>query len=472
MQRRHGCRRALAVLLTVGCLLPLPGLTTQQEARAVPVSAATAQSAPTVPTVEHWLLGGDRLKTQLESGFALEAQLRAVPGYLPVADRGAAQALRLMLANTTARFEQARSQDGSRQALTLLAQNQPLFALAHSRGGDRDIWHLPALDQTLDLPKGSGLVTALLGLDPTVDAFSVTPETFFPSEAALQPVQRLLEVSGGQSITVTGEVLSKLLGQDGPVWLANWQLVGKATVTPQVNDQGQWNKIRISATIADGNQTPWPIEVRLSRSRGERRQEMALDIVATQDKRNDLHIVGSLSTTRVNNDQLRHEAVLSVSGKLRGYSLDGEVSSRVDNTHSLSGDALTEQIRQDIKCRWKSRDPAWAHANMSEWRISATQKGTLTSFAQQDVPVRWEGTLTVTATCGRNDFLSVDVPWSLTSSPAGLPPLPTPTQRWESLGQAEQEQLTTLQSELLGPLKLGLLQLLDENARTDLWLAP
>lgn len=472
MRKMKGiCRRRMAVIAAIIATLVLP------------ISAgASQQPAPQQePSLSQWFVGWDRLAAQMEAGHTVTSEFSIVPGYLPIAEKAAAQALRKMISGTRVRFTQHGLEEDGGQNFALTLEGQPLLELAHEVQNGRATWSSPQWGQVIETPADTNLFGELLGLKPLMDAIFAAPrgkaETKEPGYVS---ALRLLRISDSGEVTLKPDAAMTLIGlwqagleADAPMrkLTEGWRVLDETVVEHDADDQGGWTLVRLRTKVGYGQEEPWAVSIKLTRAESAKRRTYAVDMTFQQDKRNTFRIQATHEIT-VNSGE-RHtqmDTQLNCTGKLQGRNVDLRASNRVTNDYQTDAGELVEQIKQSAAIQWKARVPAWERLNLGEWNISFTQKGTLRSGEAPETPVSWDGSLSLTATCARRDFLSADTVWTLRTQPGAVHEVPAPTLVWESVQEAEQNQLAEQRQALQQAVTEQLVRTLDAETLEGMWL--
>lgn len=448
--------------------------------------ALTTQPQPTVvppqePSLSHWLVGFERLAGQMEAGQTVASEFSIVPGYLPIAEKGAAQALRKMLSGVQVRFAQHALRADGGQNLTFTLAGQPLLGLAHEVQNGRAIWSSPQWGQVVETPAGANLFGELFGLRPLMNAIFAAPRGKTEGkEPGYVSALRLLRISGSETVTLKPAAVMALMA----LWKADleadiplgkltegWQVLDETVVEHDVDDQGGWTLIRLRTRVGYGQEEPWAVNIKLTQVESAKRHAYAADITVQQDKSNTFRLqITHEIAVNAGKQQTQMDTQINCAGKLRGKSVDLRASNRITNEYQTEAGELVEQLKQSATLQWKARVPEWERLNLGEWNLSMTQKGTLRSAEAPEKPVTWDGSIAVTATCIRRDFLSAEAVWTLRTLPTAALDVPAPTLVWESVQEAERSQLAEQRQALKQEMTQRLVRALDADTLEGIWL--
>ncbi len=463
MMRMRSIRRELAALL---CALSL--------------GIPCAQAAE-LPTREHFSLGMERMAAQAQSGRALEASMAIRPGFLPVAGREAASALRQILSGAQVTYLRQGAGERSEQVLRILSGGAPLLTLTHAQRGERAVWCMePGMEQGVETPAGIDLFTALLGLPLAGDAFvAATPTSemqAWNAQAAL-----LLQGAAGQEMQLTVEAANRMLdlwrgAPEVPSALralaADWRAVEGMALLYQPDALGGFAELQLRGQMAYKGGEPWHVGLLCKQEATDKRHAYILSATVSRGKSVQYKVSGTVLLKRISDARVQRELELDVSATLGGKISTLRLGGKETNDFSLLGDQLQEQILQDYTLRIKGRELGLERLGLDEWQVSFAQQGTFLSGEAADAPATYDGVGTLTMTRSRKDFFTAEIPVRLVTGEAREVRLPDSPAVWESLGDAERAQLENLRAAMELALISPMMQELDQQTKDGLWVRP
>lgn len=457
---RRFAASCLMVLLLWGGAPPVAG----ESAQVVAVGVASSEKGPEQPSLERFAVGYARIAEQLAAGRALSAQLSASPGYLPIADRGAANALRQMLALTQVRYVQRGLGTESDQKLYIWAEGDPVLTLSHSARGERRVWSSPELmPDGIETPETLHLFAELLGQSTLGEAvFFAPPDSAVEDAGQFETLWRLLETAEGQDFTVSAEVSNRIWsawGQDPafgmllrPVF-SGWRVVSQTRISRELDAQGRWAAFEVNTQVAGPDARVWDLSCGISRGAGKRQYDRKLNMTLSRDKNDTLRLTGSAVVTAPKKDRMRQVVKLTCQGKLNGSSVDLRVNGNSTNDFAMDGLILVEQIDRDYTLYWKTREPELARSGLDEWKVTLSTKETLRTQAPPldsfAVPASATGKVSLVMTRSRKDFLSMDLSFSAVTQEYPSTEEPEAALVWEQFDEEKREQLTDWRAILL-----------------------
>ncbi len=490
--RIHGSLRC-AALLTALTLLWGGGALASEVQATTPVGAAasarsteevgTAQPALSQPSLDQFALGYSRLTAQMRAGRALSSLLSVSPGYLPIADRGAANALRQMLSRSQFTFLQHEAGGESNQRLCLWSAGEPVLTLEHSAHGERRLWSSPELlPEGIETPQSVDLFAELLGQGALCTAVFAAPLQAGSSNIETALLQ-LVDAASDSQLMVSAEVVQQLRED----WLRNptygalirpllsgWELKNPAALKRKLDDQGEWASIEMETRVNAPDGAEWELSCTVSRTAKRRQNERMLELTLTQNKSNTLRLTFSTVVTAPDKSRTKQAIKLICQGKLNGFNVDIRVNGAATNNFVHEGTSLVEQIDHDYTLYWKTRESVIAHLGLDEWKVTLKQHDVLRTEMVRDAsvmpPASLESKVSLVMTRARKDFLSIDAQCSTHAEDfVGQQPA-VAGQVWEQLGEAEHQQLQDLRGEAFRQIAGKLLKGLDAETLAGIWL--
>ena len=446
------CRAALLLALFLLLFLLL-----------LPCAGASAPEEPIEqPALASFALGFSRISEQLQGGRALNTLLTVSPGYLPVADRGAANGLRQMFAGARFGYQQRGLGEACEQSLRIWVAGEPVLVLDHRAEGNRRVWSSPQLlPEGVWTPADVNLFAELLGQAALGEAVFTAPSASAgQDERQLASLQRLLEANGreGADFALTPAMANRALD----AWLhgqtyggllrpliAGWRVTEPVQASCKLDDRGRLVSFRISAQLADPDGQVWNLHCDGSQGPGRRQYDRRLNATLSRGKSNTLKLSATVTVTEQAKDQLRQALKLTCDGTLNGHSVNLRLNGGVSNRFLLDGDTLTEQIDGSYTLDWKAREPDLARLGLDEWKVTLGVKSTLRTGvepAASAVSAVFEGNLSLAMTRSRKDFLSADA-WFRANTAEHRPKEELKdAAAWERLGEEELEALHNLRA--------------------------
>ena len=483
MTYRPPLRRAALLLALV--LLPLPYFA-EATVVATPLEALQ-QPSPAQPSLEHFALGFSRMAGQLQDGRALSTLFSVSPGYLPIADRAAANALRQMLTGAQFGYLQRGLGEACEQSLRIWAAGEPVLTLTHRADAGRRVWSSPQLlPDGIETPMDLNLFAALLGEALLGEAiFAPPPLAATENVGKLAPLQRLLEAAGGQDFALAPEVANRAL----EVWrqdpacgmllrplISGWSVAGPAQVSHKLDAQGQLASFRLSTVLVGPDAHIWSLDAEGSRGPGRRQYDHSLNVTLSQDKNNTFRLSAAVTVTEQAKGRLRQSLKLTCEGKLNGHTVSLRLSGSSDNRFSMDGSTLVEQIDGSYTLDWKGREPDLARLGLDEWKVTFGVKGTLRTEearAPSGAPVQptsFDGNLSLVMTRSRKDFLSTGVAFRAVTGDYVAGEGLQAAHAWERLGDSEREQLDGLRALMIRQIAGKLMLSLDADTQNGIRL--
>jgi len=427
------------------------------------------------PSLDRFVIGFGRMAAQLEDGRALSTLMTVSPGYLPIPNRGAADALRRMFAHTQFGYLQRGLGEECGQSLRIWAAGEPLLELNHRADGARRVWSSPQLmPEAISTPMELNLFAGLFDWKALGEALFAVPPSFSAQNAGrLASLRRLLEATGGAEIALEAPLANRALNvwRDDPALgmlltplIQGWSVAEPARIAYTLD------AFEVGTKLADANGRLWSLDVKGSRGPGRRQYDHRLDVTLTRDRNNTLRLTASATVTEQAHGHLRQALRLTCTGRLNGHSVELRVNGAANNRFSLEDTALVEQLDARYTLDWRAREPALARLGFDEWKVVLGLKGTLLTTEAPVSPASFEGDASLTLTRSRRDFLSAGV-WLR----AGVGDYPMPggseaAAAWERLGGEEQAQLSDLRARMRRHVAGMLFEGLDDSARDALLL--
>ncbi|MCL2544394.1 MAG: hypothetical protein FWE77_00595 [Clostridia bacterium] len=462
---RIALRRA-ALLLALFLLLAAPAGASQQ------------------PSLEHFVLGFDRMAGQLQQGRALSALLTVSPGYLPIADRDAADALRQMLAGAQFGYLQRGLGEECEQSLSIGVAGEPALTLTHRAADGRRVWSSPQLlPGGIETPMDVHLFAELLGQAALGEAvFAAPPLAVAENARGLAPLLRLLEAAAGSDFTLTPEVANRALDawRQDPAYgmllrplIHGWSVAAPVRISHKPNGDGQWASFEVSARLAGPDGRVWSLDCKGSRGLGRRQYDHKLDVTLSQDRNNTFRLSASAAVTE-QKDGLRQSLKLTCEGRLNGHSVSLRLNGAAGNRFLMDGAALVEQIDGRYTLDWRAREPDLARLGLDEWKVTLGVKGALrteeAALSPASSPDSFEGNLSLAMTRSGRDFLSAEIAFRAAAWERAAEEQPQAALTWERLGEAERAQLEDLRAQMIRQIAGKLMVSLDADAQSGVRL--
>jgi|GEM_PF-3176663 len=467
--RRSGGGIRLAALLLALALLPLP---------------CFGEALPIQPTLEHFVLGLDRMAGQLQGGHALSALFTVAPGYLPIADRDAANALRQMLTGAQFGYLQRGVGEECEQRLQIWAVGEPVLSLVHRVEENRRLWSCPQLlPETISTPMELNVFAELLGQAVLGESvFALPPSLAAQNAEELLPLQRLMEAAGGSDFVLAPELANRALDvwrRDpayGPLLhslISGWRVAATVRVSHKLDERGRLASFQLSTSVMGPDGHIWTLECKGSQGPGRRQYDHKLDVTLHRDKNNTFKLTASIVVTEQAKDRLRQAVKITCNGRLNGHTVELRLNGTLNNRFLWDGATLVEQIDGSYSLDWRGREPALAHLGLDEWKITLGVKGTMRTEAAASSPASpasLEGNVSLTMTRSRRDFLSTGIAFRASAWEHPTSEAPQALLMWERLGVEEQAQLEVwrglMRRQIAGKLMAGL----DTDTRNGIWL--
>jgi hypothetical protein len=449
--------------------------------------------APQQPSLERFVLGFSRMGERTENGRALSMLFTASPGYLPIADRGAANALRQMLTGAQFSYLQRGQGETCEQSLRISTAGEQVLELTHRADGDRRVWSSPQLlPDGIETPMDLNLFAELLGQALLGEAvFATPPLAAAGSTGRLVPLERLLAAAGGQDFALAPEVANRALGvwRQDPAYgmllrplISGWSVAAPVQISHKLDERGRLVSFQASTQLMDPDARIWNLDCKGSRGPGRRQYDHKLDVTLSRDKNNTFRLSASATVTEQAKDRLRQSVKLTCDGKLNGHSISLRLSGSGDNRFSTDGSTLVEQIDGSYTLDWKGREPALARLGLDEWKVTFGVKGTLRTGeapassaalaqpASLDSSLSFEGDLLLVMTRSRKDFLSVGIAFHASTGEYAAGQEPQATLAWERLGDDERERLDDLRALMIRQIAGKLMRSLDADTQNGIRL--
>jgi len=437
-------------------------------ALALPPLPCFGEALSIQPTTERFILGFSRMAAQLQEGHGLSTLFTVSPGYLPIADRNAANALRQMLAVAQFGYLQRGAGEENEQSLQIWAAGESALTLTHRTEGGRRLWSSPQLlPEGISTPMELNLFAELLGqamLGEMVFAVPSGTERF-------TSLQRLLAAAGTSDFALAPEVANRML--DECALVSGWRVAVPVRVSHMPDERGGLASFQLNTQVIGSDGRMWNLDCKGSRGPGKRQYEQKLNVTLSRDKSNTLQLAASVTATEQAKDHLRQALKLTYGGKLNGHNLDLRLNGTLNNRFLMDGAALVEQIDGSYTLDWKTREPALARLGLDEWKVTLGVKGALRSeaaLAPAVPPALFEGSLSLVMTRSRKDFLSTGITFRASAREHATVEAPGAALLWEALGDEEQEQLDGLRALLRRQVAGKLMAGLDTDTRNGLWL--
>jgi len=440
-------------------LLPLPCLGSAADAR---------------PTLEQFTLGFDALAEQLREGHGLNTLFAVSLGYLPVADRDAANALRQMFTVAQFGYMQRGVGEECEQSLQIWAAGESALSLTHRAQGNRRHWSSPQLlPQGISTPMEINLFAELIGQAALGEmVFALPPGSAVENTEGLLALQRLLDAAGESDFALAPEVANRTLDiwRKDPAYgplinalFSGWRVTAAVRISHKLDEQGGLASFQLNTQVVGSDGRVWNLECKGSQGPGRRQHTRKLNVTLSRDKSNTLRLAATVTTTEQAKDHLRQTVRLTCNGKLNGHTMELRLNGTLHNRFLAEGAALVERIEGNYTLDWKTREPKLARLGLDDWKVTLGVKGALR-------PALFEGNLSLALTRSRRDFLSTGIAFRAGAGEHPTGEEPSAAQMWDKLGDEEQEQLDVLRTLMRRQIAGKLMVSLDEGTRNGIWL--